>query len=94
MMSTDEERREVARKLRDLSSEAEEVSDFDLAKTLGLEAVSRYGYDADDVLRLADLIDPERYPWCRVCGHPIPDGYDRCPKCLTPYTRDLSGAWG
>ena len=57
-MVTDDERREVAERLRELASDAEEVSDFDLAKTLGLDAVSRYGYDPRDVERLADLIDP------------------------------------
>lgn len=57
-MPTDDERREVARRLRELASDDEEVSDFDLAKTLDLGAVSRYGYDPRDVERLADLIDP------------------------------------
>ena len=57
-MVTDDERREVALKLRELASDAEEVSDFDLAKTLDLGAVSRYGYDPCDVDRLADLIEP------------------------------------
>lgn len=55
---SDDERREVARRLRELASDAEEVSDFDLAKTLDLGAVSRYGYDPNDVERLADLIEP------------------------------------
>ena len=57
-MVSDDERREVARRLRELASDAEEVSDFDLAKTLDLGAVSRYGYDPNDVERLADLIEP------------------------------------
>ena len=57
-MATDDERREVARRLRELASDADEVSDFDLAKTLELGAVSRYGYDPRDVERLADLIEP------------------------------------
>ena len=57
-MVSDDERREVARRLRDLARDVDEVSDFDLARTLGLEATSRYGYDSGDVLRLADLIEP------------------------------------
>ena len=55
---TDDERREVARRLRELARDVDEVSDFDLARTFGLEATSRYGYDSGDVLRLADLIEP------------------------------------
>lgn len=58
-MVTSEERRKIARRLRELSKDTEEVSDFDLAKTLGLEAVSRCGYAPEDVLRLADIIDPD-----------------------------------
>lgn len=58
-MVTNDERRRVAERLRELASDAEEVSDFDLAKTLDLGAVSRYGYDPRDVERLADLIDPD-----------------------------------
>ena len=61
-MVTDDERREVAARLRELASDAEEVSDFDLAKTLDLGAVSRYGYDPRDVDRLADLIEPSYKP--------------------------------
>ena len=57
-MATDDERREVAERLRELAHNVDEVSDFDLARTLDLEATSRYGYDSGDVLRLADLIDP------------------------------------
>lgn len=57
-MPTDNERRAVARRLREIADGYEEVSYFDLARTLGLGAVSRYGYDPDDVRRLADLIEP------------------------------------
>lgn len=57
-MTTDDERRAVARRLREIADGYEEVSYFDLARTLGLGAVSRYGYDPDDVRRLADLIEP------------------------------------
>lgn len=71
-MTTDSDRREVARGLRELANGYEEVSDFDLARTLGLGAVSRYGYDPDDVRRLADLIEPPArcphymHPCCRT----------------------------
>ena len=57
-MVTDDERHRVAERLRELARDVDEVSDFDLARALGLEATSRYGYDSGDVLRLADLIDP------------------------------------
>lgn len=87
-MTTNGERREVARRLRDLSSDAEEVSDFDLAKTLGLEAVSRCGYNAEDVIRLADLIEPEPeltchpvFGECDLCKWPLRDGALYCDHC-------------
>lgn len=87
-MPTEDERREVARKLRDLSSGADEVSDFDIAETLGLGAVSRYGYAPEDVLRLADLIDhePERtchpvFGECDLCKWPLRDGALYCDHC-------------
>ena len=57
-MVSDDERHRVAELLRELARDVDEVSDFDLARALGLEATSRYGYDSGDVLRLADLIEP------------------------------------
>ena len=57
-MVSDDERHRVAERLRELARDVDEVSDFDLARALGLEATSRYGYDSGDVLRLADLIEP------------------------------------
>ena len=59
-MVSDDERHRVAERLRELARDVDEVSDFDLARALGLEATSRYGYDSGDVLRLADLIEPSR----------------------------------
>ena len=57
-MAIDDERRRVAERLRELARDVDDVSDFDLARAVGLEATSRYGYDSGDVLRLADLIEP------------------------------------
>lgn len=56
-METSEERREVARKLRELTV-CDGVDAFDIAKALRLEAVSRTEYDTESVRRLADLIEP------------------------------------
>lgn len=58
MTVTDEERREAARKLRELTV-CDGVDAFDIAKALRLEAVSRTEYDTESVRRLADLIDPQ-----------------------------------
>lgn len=55
---SDDERREVAEGLRFLAEGVDQVSAFDIAKTLRLEALSWWGYDAEDVDRLADLIEP------------------------------------
>lgn len=57
MTVTDEERREAARKLRELTV-CDDVDAFDIAKALRLEAVSRTEYDTESVRRLADLIEP------------------------------------
>lgn len=61
-MKISEERREVARKLRELTV-CDGVDAFDIAKALRLEAVSRTEYDTESVRRLADLIEPRE----RVC---------------------------
>lgn len=74
MTTTDDERREVAGRLRELSGYAGPetgVDAFDLAMALGLEAVSRTGYDAGDVRRLADLVDP-------TCEMEVKDGHACC----------------
>ena len=69
-MAIDDERREVAQRLRELARDVDEVSDFDLARTFSLEATSRYGYDSGDVLRFADLIDPPtQCPYYRSNRH-------------------------
>ena len=59
-MVTSEDRKEVVKALYDLCDGCETVSDYDLAKALCLVAVSRNAYSSDSVLRIADLIKPER----------------------------------
>lgn len=93
-MPTNEERREVARKLRELADGFEGVCDFELASALYLESIGRYSYSSEDVMRLADMIEPEpertceidrRDPWnpfCRECGKDWDDDdWAYCPKC-------------
>jgi hypothetical protein len=65
-MPTNEERKEVVKALHDLCDGCETVSDYDLAKALCLEAVSRYAYSSESVLRIADLIEPEPERTCNV----------------------------
>lgn len=89
MMTTDSDRREVARGLRELANGYEEVSDFDLARTLGLGAVSRYGYDPDDVRRLADLIEPDE-PKVRCVAEVKVDG-ERLEELVHDAAVELTG---
>lgn len=46
----------IARNLREAAVEGD-VDSFDLAHALEIEAISRYAYSQEDVLRLADSID-------------------------------------
>ena len=88
-MPTDTERREVARRLRKLARDVDEVSDFDLARTFGLEATSRYGYDSGDVLRLADLIEPSE-PKVRCVAEVKVDG-EQLEKLVHDAAVELTG---
>ena len=80
-MVTSEDRKEVVKALHDLCDGCETVSDYDLAKAFRLEAVSRYAYSSDSVLRIADLIEPEP----ERTGTPVLDDQGwimwRCPEC-------------
>lgn len=76
MTVTDEERREAARKLRELTV-CDGVDAFDIAKALRLEAVSRTEYDTESVRRLADLIDPT----CHIVT--TAEGIIGCDRCRT-----------
>ena len=95
-VATDDERRRVAGRLRELASDAEEVSDFDLAKTLDLGAVSRYGYDPRDVERLADLIEPscDRDALLALAGEMSMDGMDGLLIPMSEYARRIREACG
>lgn len=88
-MPTDDERLEVARRLREIADCCEEVSYFDLARTLGLVAVSRYGYDSDDVRRLADLIEPSE-PKVRCVAEVKVDG-ERLERLAHDAATELTG---
>ena len=87
-MISDEERREVARRLREL-----DYSDLQESLTCAyLDALGIKGYEdwVGIAHRLADLIDPEcrHEEFCRVCGHVIPDGWSECPRCRSKVVRD------
>ena len=58
-MTTNEERRIVAARLRELAKDCASVSDFDLASILELEAYGQRSYCVESVTKLADLIEPE-----------------------------------
>lgn len=82
-MPTDEERREVAERLRRLSGHREVDKEF-VHEALGLymgECVD--GYDPVSVSELADLIEPEERT-CRM--EPTGDGSVVCSACRTEYT--------
>ena len=82
-MPTDDERREVAARLRRLSGHREVDKEF-VHEALGLymgECVD--GYDPVSVSKLADLIEPEERT-CRM--EPTGDGSVVCSACRTEYT--------
>ena len=92
-MISDEDRREVARKLReyvDLPDDwwADTYSGFYVEKCV-FGDVERHR-EPELFVRLADLIDPEcrHEEFCRVCGHVIPDGWSECPRCRSKVVRD------
>lgn len=82
-MPTNDERREVAARLRRLSGHREVDKEF-VHEALGLymgECVD--GYDPVSVSKLADLIEPEELT-CRM--EPTGDGSVVCSACRTEYT--------
>ena len=84
--TAEEERRDVARKLRKLSNQ-EEVSKMDVRQTVGLYMGScRKGYSPESVLRLADLIEPEPERTCKREKLYDAGGewYEGCSKCRNP----------
>ena len=94
-MPTNEERREVVKALHDLCEGCETVSDYDLAKALCLEAVSRNAYSSDSVLRIADLIEPEPERTCIVkpWGVESDTGYCDCTECECGEINDVSAKY-
>lgn len=92
-MLTNDERREVAARIRELRKHAwDESSVFDL---LGC-VVEEHGMDDTDQLfaRLADLIEPEPERTCRcgvkTIGQVFPDGFDFDGEYTTVYIFPLS----
>lgn len=96
-MKTSDERREVAERLRELSSYADAdgcCTVWDVLFALGLKQCDTIGFVlADDARRLADLIDPtcrkvipneiEGYVFCSKCGAEIGEYSvpNYCPNC-------------
>lgn len=68
-MPTDDERREVARRVRFIPKSGKPVSFFVLARQLGLEPhpdfLTGSVYTSESVIRLADLIEPAPERTCR-----------------------------
>ena len=65
-MPTDDERREVARRLRELEVcelDGEFIDCGEVESVLGLVSDDGAWYEADGVMRLADLIEPEDEPY-------------------------------
>ena len=85
-MTSDDERREVAERLRELPSTADAdgcCTVWDILFALGMKASDTIGFaPADNAMRLADLMDPT----CEM----IPQGEGfRCSACGTYH--DMSG---
>lgn len=96
-----EERRDVARRLRNLDDER-------IAGKLALNGTWVFADVLDEALfgkrifkiqkhglgyitsKLADLIDPDcrHESYCEVCGHVIPDGCGECPRCRSKVMPD------
>lgn len=96
-MVTNDERREMAARLRGLAAEDLEDGEFydcgEVEDALDLATDDGYWYEVDGVRRLADLLEPEPEKTCRpviedetevcsCCGYDI-DGYgwSYCPNC-------------
>lgn len=92
-MTTDSERRAVARRLRRSRSE---WSGMGWRLWLGPKFCAVVLSDGnrdeleDAAHRLADLIDPDcrNESFCKVCGHVIPDGWSECPRCKSKVVSD------
>lgn len=85
---TDAERREVAKRLRELDySDLQESLICAYLDALGIDGYEDWVGIAH---RLADLIDPDLRDesFCEVCGHIIPDGWSECPRCKTKVVSD------
>ena len=86
-MPTNDERREVAAKLRELVADWFDDGEFydrgEVEDVLGLATDDGVWYEAAGVRRLADLIEPEERT-CRM--EPTGDGSVVCSACRTEYT--------
>ena len=81
-MPTDDERREVAARLRALDvfefDEGDYIDQGDIENTLGVINVDGAWCEAEGVMRLADIIEPEERTCRDVSGYP--DGFE-CSEC-------------
>lgn len=88
-MATDDERREVARRLRELVpclfDDGEYIDCGEVEEALGLVNDDGSWYKADGVMRLADLIDPEPELTCGLKYDSIADNYV-CTCCGERFT--------
>lgn len=86
-MITDDERKEVARGLRELETclfdDGEYIDCGEVEEALGLVNDDGAWYRADGVMRLADLIEPEPE---RTCRNTSPMSYKfTCSECHSSY---------
>ena len=86
-MPTNDERREVAARLRELVADWFDDGEFydrgEVEDVLGLATDDGAWYESAGVRRLADLIEPEERT-CRM--EPTGDGSVVCSACRTEYT--------
>ncbi len=102
MKPTDEERREVARRLRGVEPVELDGGEFvdcgEVETELGLRSDDGAWYEADAVRRLADLIEPAPERTCRVIDHgtAVRGGLSllQCSSCgALNYAQANGGAW-
>lgn len=83
-MPTNEERREVAEKIRKMIEDRYNFTALNVADVIGVEEVvfdDRYAFDEACWLRLADLIEPEPEETAKKIKHGEPNGSQQCYSC-------------
>lgn len=91
-MITDEERREVARRLRGLEhclfDDGEYIDCREVEIALGLLSDDGAWYESDGVKRLADLIEPKPERTCQIVSAFDTDELDDIQECISSSPED------